>query len=140
MLPLKEKPVSQTLVTDAFMTGWGAHLGQMQVSGVWARDLALQHTHYLEMMAVFLAIQYFQKSMRDQKVLVKTDNTTVMTYIKKGDTFPIPMHSGMEHVTVSHHNNIAFTAQHIAGKANILADLLPRRSKILPTEWMLNNR
>lgn len=40
MLPLKEKPVSQTLVTDAFMTGWGAHLGQMQVSGVWARDLA----------------------------------------------------------------------------------------------------
>lgn len=48
------------------------------------------------------------------------------------------MHSGMEHVTVSHHNNIAFTAQHIAGKANILADLLPRRYKILPTEWMLN--
>lgn len=90
MLPLKEKPVSQTLVTDAFMTGWGAHLGQMQVSGVWARDLALQHTHYLEMMAVFLAIQYFQNSMRDQKVLVKTDNTTVMTYIKKGGRIPHP--------------------------------------------------
>lgn len=32
-LPLKEQPVSQTLVTDASMTGWGAHLGQIQVSG-----------------------------------------------------------------------------------------------------------
>lgn len=28
-LPLKEKPVSQTLVLDASVTGWGAHLGQM---------------------------------------------------------------------------------------------------------------
>lgn len=30
-LPLKEKPISQTLVTDASMTGLGSHLGQMQV-------------------------------------------------------------------------------------------------------------
>ena len=38
--PLKNNPISHTSVTDAYM---GAHLGQMHVSGVWSRDLSLQH-------------------------------------------------------------------------------------------------
>lgn len=48
-LPLKEKPVSETLVTDASMTGWGAHLGHMQVLGVRSRDPTFRHINYLEM-------------------------------------------------------------------------------------------
>lgn len=92
------------------------------------------------MMADFLSLQHFQKILKDQKVLFKTDNTTVKTYInKQGEA-----HSSSLCILVWNMHqwaikkNIALTAQHIAGKADILADLLSRRSKKLPTEWMLN--
>ena len=92
------------------------------------------------MMAVFLAVKHFCEILKGQKVLVKTDNTTVMTYInKQGGT-----HSPSLCILVWNmfqwaiDNKVILTSQHIAGKANILADLLSRRSKILPAEWMLD--
>lgn len=131
------------------MTGWEVHLGHMQMSCVWSRDIALEHMNYLKMIfwkcwisrkTANLDIQHFQKVLRYQKVLVKTDNTTVMTYInKQGGTHSQSLCIlvwNMYQWTIK--NNIALTAHYIAGKANILADLLSQRSTILPTEWMLN--
>jgi hypothetical protein len=66
-----------------FHDGLGAHLGQMQVSGFWSGDLIHQHIDYLVMMVVFVTVKHFREMLKDQKVLVKTDNTTVMTYINK---------------------------------------------------------
>lgn len=75
-------------------------------------------------------------------MLVNTDNTTVMTYINKQGghiLHPYVFWSGTCTCTSGpSRNNIALTAQHIVGKANILADHLSRKSKILPTEWMFN--
>ena len=66
------------------MIVWGAHLGQMHVSGVWSRDLTLKHSHKLHRNdGSVLAIQHFQNVLKGQKVLIKTDKTTVMTNINK---------------------------------------------------------
>lgn len=46
-------------------------------------DAALRHINYLEMVLFLLAIQQFQKILSDQTVFVKTDTTTVMTFINK---------------------------------------------------------
>lgn len=92
------------------------------------------------MIAVFLAIQHFQNVLKGQKVLIKTDNTAVITCINKQggthSTYLSILVWNVYHWAID--NKVALTAQHIEGKANILAELLSRKSRLLPTEWMLH--
>ena len=136
---LKPKKHSQILTTDASMSGWGAHLGQMQVAGTWSENLQKQHINYLEMMAVFLGLKHFVKHLENKVVLVKTDNTTVMCYINKQGGTRSPslciLTWNMFQWAIKH--KIVLIAQHVSGRNNCLADLLSRGSKIKNTEWTL---
>lgn len=86
------------------MTGWGAHLGQMQISGVWSRDLALRNTYYLEMMAVLFCHSILSRVTEGSKGGGQDGqhHCNDLHQQTRGDAFSIPMHSGMEHVPVSH--------------------------------------
>ena len=71
------------LFTDASKEGWGAHLNDNTARGSWSLPESKLHINYLELKAVLLALKEFRDLCTGQIVLVATDNTTVVSYIKK---------------------------------------------------------
>ena len=49
-VPLQGLPPSPPFITDASLTGWGTHLVDLTVAGVWSREKGLQ-INILEMKA-----------------------------------------------------------------------------------------
>ena len=89
--PLTTATPSLSLFTDASKEGWGAHIENRFVAGTWDSLTSQKHINWLELEAVFLALQQFEALATNQCVLVNTDNTTVVAYINKmgGPSVPI---------------------------------------------------
>ena len=83
--------VHNTLVfTDASQKGWGAHLNEIVLSGLWSNKEAQLHINVLELKAVLLALKGFQEHLQGQSVLICSDNSTVASYLnKEGGTHSI---------------------------------------------------
>ena len=130
------------LFSDASHSGWGAHLEPLglEVQGLW--DVASQdlHINNLELRAVFLALQHFQSHIYNSCVMVASDNSSVVAYLKKqgGTHSPSLCMLVWKHLYWCHHRNIHIQVRHIPGKLNVLADSLSRPDRILPTEWSLD--
>ena len=65
------------LYSDVSSLGWGAHLLDQNVSGVWSAQEKLLHINLLEMKALFLGLQAFQEDVAGHHVTVMCDNSTV---------------------------------------------------------------
>ena len=63
--------------------GWGAHLLDQNVSGVWSDQEKLLHINLLEMKALFLGLQAFQEDVTGHHVTAMCDNSMVVAYINK---------------------------------------------------------
>ena len=87
-----------------------------------------------------MTIRNFLPQLRNQCVLVRSDNTTVIQYICRqgGTRSPQLCYKTWELWQLAIKNNIILKAAHIAGKLNILPDQLSR-VVVRPTEWTLNN-
>ncbi|XP_067284189.1 uncharacterized protein [Pseudorasbora parva] len=72
-----------TLTTDASLTGWGATMSARSVRGLCSGHQLSWHINQLELMAVFLALRSFLRDLRNRHVLVRMDNTTVVSYINR---------------------------------------------------------
>ena len=72
------------IFTDATKEGWGAHLNKHTARGSWSLLQSKLRINYLELKAVFLALKEFQDLCYDKRVLVATDNTTVVSYMEGG--------------------------------------------------------
>ncbi|XP_078520251.1 uncharacterized protein LOC144785006 [Lissotriton helveticus] len=72
-----------SVATDASTLGWGAHLGDLEIKGLWSPEERLLHINLLELRVIRLALKAFLPSLRGQSVQVLTDNTTAMWYINK---------------------------------------------------------
>ena len=66
------------LYSDASRSGWGAHLLDRVVSGVWSEQEKLLHINLLEMEALFLALQSFQELIVGRRVTAMCNNSTVV--------------------------------------------------------------
>ena len=133
-------PHTITIWTDASMFGWGAHMEDQQVSGVWNPQQSAQHINWLELKAVDLALHHFQHQIVGKSVLLRCDNSTVVSYInKQGGTKSFQMCClAWEVFQWSLQKGIVLKAAHIPGKRNILADHLSRGgSRAKTTEWSL---
>ena len=64
------------LYSDASCSGWGAHLLDQRVSGVWSDQEKLLHINLLEMKALFLALQSVREDVIGHHVSVMYDNLT----------------------------------------------------------------
>ena len=71
------------LHSDASSSGWGAHLLDQNVSGVWSDQEKLLHINLLEMKALFLGLQAFQEDVSGHHVTAMCDNSTVVAYVNK---------------------------------------------------------
>ena len=71
------------LYSDASCLGWGAHLLDQHVSGVWLDQEKLLHINLLEMKALFFGLQAFQEDVTGHHVTARCDNSTVVAYVNK---------------------------------------------------------
>ena len=87
--PQKKEPC---LYSDASRSGWGAHLLDQSVSGLWSKRETSLHINILEMKALFLTLQTFQDTITSQRVTAMCDNSTVVVYVnKRGDRIRLPL-------------------------------------------------
>ena len=128
------------ITTDASLTGWGAtHQGRI-ARGVWDSDLRSEHINYLELMAVYLALQHFEQFIVGSHVLIRTDNTTTKFYInKQGGLRSRRLHALAEELTLWCDTRLkSIRASHVPGVENKGADLLSR-GRCHYAEWSLHN-
>ena len=128
------------LYSDASSSGWGAHLLDQNVSGVWSDQEKLLHINLLEMKALFLGLQAFQEDVSGRHVTAMYDNSTVVAYVnKQGGTVSRALcllTSRLLRWTESF--DVHLDARYLPGENNVLADVLSRRGQVVGTEWSLH--
>ena len=131
---------SKIIATDASTQMWGGNLDHQIIQGFWSEEQKELYINCLELEAVILTIKNFLSQLRNQCVLVRSDNTTVIQYICRqgGTRSPQLCYKTWDLWQLAIKNNIILKAAHIAGKLNILPDQLSR-IVIRPTEWTLND-
>ena len=128
------------IFTDASKEGWGAHLDEHTARGTWSLPESKLHINHLELKAVFLALKEFRTLCSNKKVLIATDNTTVVAYINKERG----MKSGSlcallwRILSWCTRQQVTLGARHIPGRLNVIADRLSRLGQTIQTEWSLH--
>ena len=92
------------------------------------------------MKAIFLSLSQAVHKVKDFTVLISTDNTTVVAYIRhQGGTHSTELSEEVWNVlNLCLAHNIQLLAKHIPGRSNTLADRMSRVDKPISTEWSLN--
>ena len=132
---------SFTLTTDASLSGWGAVFHNKRTGGTWSEIEKNNHINYLELLALFLGLQTYCKSLNDTHIRVRLDNTTAVAVIN---------HMGTSHSSQCNtlgkaiwewciQRHIWLSAAHLPGIENTEADFESRK-KQSNTEWMLNHK
>ena len=75
-----------TITSDASNTGWGACLGGTTTGGTWSAQQMRHHINYLELLAAFLAVQYFLKGESNMTIFLRLDVTAVTFINQMGGT------------------------------------------------------
>ena len=147
-LPLSPRPVSAVVTTDASLRGWGGILSEVDgalvnkmVQGVWDPSQSALHINVLEMLAVQKTLTRFRSQLTNRTVMVRSDNTTVCTYINKmgGTKSPHLCFLTIDLLQWCRDNGIILRSLHLPGEDNQLADVLSRHS-LRSKEWGLNFR
>ena len=139
-VPLGTPVPEMLLFSDASRTGWGAHLEELLVSGVWSEEDTHLHINLLELKAAFFGLQEFQYRLVGHSVVLMSDNTTVVAYVnKQGGTVSLPLHQLTAQVLEwAESHSIGLSARYIPGKRNVVADGLSRQGQVIGTEWSLH--
>ena len=116
-IPLRTFQAEFTIFTDASTQGWGAHMGDSQISGTWTHTDRKLHINCLELKAVFHALQHWAQMLQGHHVMIATDNSTVVSYINKqgGTHSPTLLQLTVELLLWLEAQNIIVRARHIPG-------------------------
>ena len=143
-VPLSPPSPDMVLTTDASKSGWGAHLDDLTVQGVWSSQE--QQLHIQRIWSCWQFAMHFKHFLklysRESNVLVKSDNSTVIAYInnqggtKSTDLCMILWH--VDAVETYRRRDVTLTSSHIPGVKNTLADVLSRKI-FQHREWSLND-
>ena len=97
------------------------------------------HINLQELETVTKACIYFAKHLRGKRVLVRSDNMTVVTYINhQGGTRSSTLCMAVWKLWKwAEKNQVFFKAVHLKGELNCLVDWLSRQT-LSETEWSLN--
>ena len=130
------------MFTDASHTGGGAHLEPegLLYHGVWTEDQSWFHINLLEMKAISLSLTQALPSVKNATVLVATDNTTVVAYIKHqgGTHSPDLCMEVWDILNMCLTHNIQLLVKHKPGQFNTLADRMSRMDKPITTQEIAN--
>ena len=133
-------PPDLHLYSDASRSGWGAHLLDRFVSGVWSMEEKLLHINLLEMKAMFLVLQSFREVVTGHRATAMCDNLTVVAYVnKQGGTVSRSLcllTNRLLRWTES--LDVHLDARYLPGQSNVLTDILSRRDQVIGTGWSLH--
>ena len=92
------------------------------------------------MKAILLALKQCHQHVNNTTVMIATDNSSVVAYLRKqgGTHSPSLCMEVWETLRWCDKRNINLLVRHVPGKSNILADRLSRLSKPISTEWCLD--
>ena len=129
----------KTLITDASQEGWGAVLGGQSTGGRWSLTEKSCHINVLEMKAVLFGLKSFCKNDFEEEILIKTDNTTAVSYINRmgGSRSDGCEAIAKEIWKFCESRELWLMASHIPGIDNEHADFMSRNFSD-NTEWTLN--
>ena len=138
-VPLVGPEFKTQIFTDASLQGWGAHVGDALLQGLWSEEESRLHINVLEMRAVFLALKRFNPP-QGQSILISSDNTTVVAHVnKQGGTHSWElMKETMSLFQLAIPRDWTLRARYIPGRLNVVADQLSRAGQILQSEWSLH--
>ena len=136
-VPLHPPKATVTLCTDSSTSGWGAHLGEVSASGVWSNQDKQAHINWLEMKAVWLALQRLSPRLERQVVRLCCDNSTVVTYLRKEGGTRADHLTDLTQTILNwcDSKSVTLLPVHLAGARNVTADALSRRGCTQPGEW-----
>lgn len=88
--PIRRQNFDRIIFSDASLSGWGAACTGSSAHGFWNPSERKYHINYLELLAAFLALKTFANELRECEVLLRLDNTIVISYINRmgGIKFP----------------------------------------------------
>jgi hypothetical protein len=118
------------LCSDASMTGWGATDNFCSTGGKWPKPDTGRHINELELLAAFLALQYFASASRNFSIRNNIDNTTAVAHINKsgGTRSPHLLEIALKIAKWSEVRSINLEAKYLPGVLNIVTDMESRRS------------
>lgn len=140
-VPILPSSLDKTIITNAFLVGWGEHMGNHMMQGTWTPGESRMHIIILELQAVRKVCQAFLPFTRSHNVLILLDNvaTTVCYINKQGVTNSTVLcleAINLWHWCIAHH--ILLSAAYLLGIQNVIADLLSRQF-VIDHEWELHD-
>ncbi|XP_069613359.1 uncharacterized protein [Ranitomeya imitator] len=131
--------ISRVLTTDASPKGWGAHLGEDWVQGLWSLSEQDSSSNLKELLAVKHALNRFLVPLQGRHVRLLSDNRVTVAYInRQGGTRSSTLMEVANHIfQVAEVHLLSLTALHIKGSINTKADYLSR-NMLRQGEWSLN--
>lgn len=129
----------EMITTDASLEGWGAVWRGNPAQGQWDASWKGAHINLLELEAVFRALIYFRPRLREKHVIVRSDSTTVVSYINhQGGLRSTSLYRRARDLLLwAHAQGVSLRALHLPGEDNVAADLLSRGGP-RPGEWRLH--
>ena len=126
--------------SDASDVGWGAIIGEHQVSGVWTPSQREVSINLREMMAVQNGLLQFNSLLRGKTIALFCDNVTTVAYLRRsGGTRPqVLFLKAREILLWIESMQITLLPQFIQGSLNTRADLLSRPNLVIGSEWTLH--
>jgi hypothetical protein len=114
------------IYTDATKKGWGEHVGDTLLQGLWSNEERTLHINNLEILAVTRTIDLSQDIVADRQVMLSTDNTSVVCYINNqgGTHSPSLCLLAWELLMKLHRLHREMKARHIPGCRHVLPDSL----------------
>ena len=131
-VPIRAPQPILSIFTDSSLTGWGAHLSSGEyTSGLWSKFDSQEHINFLELKAIYLAIDHFLPYLKGKCINIRSDNSTSVFYLNKmgGTHSPNLCFLALSIWELAINNSIDLIASHIAGISNNAADYLSRHSK-----------
>ena len=114
--------------SDASDVGWGAHLSEAFVSGLWSLEEKEFSINARELLAVERGLLHFRDLLSGSTVGVFVDNSTAVAYLRKagGTRSPVLNSIAQRVLRWAEEQDIVLVPQFVLGRANVLADSLSR--------------
>ena len=126
--------------SDASDVGWGAILGENQVSGVWTPSQRELSINLREMMAVQRGLLEFGSLLRGKTIALFCDNVMTVAYLRRfgGTRSQVLFLKAREILLWVESMEITLLPEFIQGSLNTRADLLSRPNLVIGSEWTLH--